>query len=47
MHEIAHFLTREHDHNAAFYAKARELGVTANEGSKSLVMALANRHKMG
>lgn len=43
LHEIAHLLSRDPNHDAAFIAKARELGVKPNEGSKTLVMALASK----
>lgn len=45
LHEIAHLTSRDHTHGDAFIAKARELGVKPNEGSKSLVMALAAKAK--
>lgn len=45
LHEVAHLLSRDPNHDRAFIEKARELGVKPNEGSRSLVLALANRHQ--
>lgn len=41
LHEIAHLVSRDFDHGTEFITTARAMGVKPNEGSKSLVMALA------